>query len=343
MDSYGLIACQLARHLAGLGCRVNLMALGNARHPHQDADIAAVTHQPIVAAFGAIHLGYPTTYRLFPAITQRGPRLALTMFESSKVPSGWVEVLNGYDAVLTPSTFCRDVFVSGGVTAPIHVIPLGISPTYRYVRRADGPLTFLAFIDRGMRKGGIQAMQAFVAAFGEDMNYRLILKGRESKYNAEILNPNIEVIQQDMSEQELYQLYLRCHVLINPHRGEGFGLIPREFCQSGGLALTTAWSGTADDLDKWGIGLGYKLVKADWRGHPRLSTQDLGVWAEPDHEGLVAWLRRIADNWVWYRAQTRQYAANAQRLYNWRTFAERVLEVWEEVADGKCDGHRQAA
>lgn len=336
-DSFGILALELSRHLTRLGVYVNLLSQGPRRAgPVLDPELVEIIAQPIRAVTGGIFLGYPTTYATYAnPLTRMGPRLGVAMFESTRIPAGFAEALNACQAVVTPSRFCRDIFVEAGVTRPITVAPLGISPLYTYAERhPDQPLTFLAFIDRGMRKGGIEAMQAFIAAFGDDLNYRLILKGRTSKVNAEILNTNIELIQRDMTPAELHQLYLRADVLINPHKGEGFGLIPREFAATGGLALTTGWSGTADDLIQWGVAIPYHLVQADWSNHGRLEGQDLGLWAEPNHEALVGLLKTIAHNRDWYRARARVYAHNARRLYRWENFAGQVLETWKGVADG---------
>lgn len=340
-DSFGILAIELARHLTRAGCYVNLLSQGPRKFDAQDEEIKAIVGQPIRAAVGMIGLGYPTTYATYAnPLTRVGPRLGVAMFESTRIPAGFAEALNACQAVVTPSRFCRDIFVDAGVTSPITVAPLGLNPLYAYANRpADRPLTFLAFIDRGMRKGGIEAMQAFIAAFGDDENYRLILKGRTSKVNAEILNTNIELIQRDMTPEELYQLYLRADVLINPHKGEGWGLLPREAAQTGCLALTTGWSGTADDLMQWGVAIPHRLVQADWSNHGRLEGQDLGLWAEPNHEALVGLLKTIAHNRDWYRTRARVYANNARRLYSWENFAGQVLETWKGVA---C-GHGSAA
>lgn len=331
-DSYGLLACQLAVGLTRLGCYVNLFSLGPREVAGQSAELRTIIEQPLVATFGQIVLGYPTTFRQHNPLTQLGPRVGITMFESSKIPAIFVPELNQCQAIITPSAFCRTVFAEAGVTVPIHVIPLGINELYQPVERSfDGPLTFLAFIDRGLRKGGPTALQAFVAAFGDDPNYQLILKGRKSKITAEILNPNVTLIQEDYSEAQLYALYQRCHVLINPHRGEGFGLLPREFAATGGISLTTAWSGTADDLDQWGIGLDYTLVKADWAGHNQFSKMDLGDWAEVNQQSLVDRLEAIADNRLFYQRQAYRLAGNVHKLYSWEAFAKGVLDVWEGV------------
>ncbi len=329
-DSYGLLACRLATGLADLGVYVNLFSLGPRDVPFQRADLRRIIEQPVRAQFGQIALGYPTTFKQHNPMFQLGRRIGITMFESSAIPPMFVPEMQQMDAIITPSTFCRTVFEEAGVTVPIHVVPLGINSLYQPVERpSDGPLTFLAFIDRGLRKGGPTALQAFVAAFGDDMNYRLILKGRKSKIQAEILNPNVTLIQEDYSEEQLYELYKQCHVLINPHRGEGWGLLPREAAGSGMCVLTTAWSGTADDLDQWGIGIDYKLVRADWAGHAQFAKMDLGEWAKIDTGALAEQLGDIADNRLFYQRQALRLAPNVQRLYSWEAFARGVLNIWE--------------
>lgn len=336
-DSYGLIACQLARHLTRLGVRVNAVAMGKTVHTSQPDDIRAVTSRPILPALGGIVLGYPTGYAQHSALLFHGPRIAVTMFESSKLPADWITPLNDMNAVIVPSKFCRDVFRDSGVNVPIHVVPLGIGESYQYAPRTEGrPLTFLAFFDRGERKGGMLAQQAFTRAFGDDMRYKLILKGRTAKPGRvlTLLNPNIEVIQQDYSEEELYDLYCRCDILINPHKGEGFGLIPREAAASGMFALTTGWSGTADAIELWGYGLPYSLETAHWRGNKTLAGQDLGVWASVHPDRLAIELQTVAATWQWTKQLLPAKAQAARSLYSWRTFSERVLDIWKEAAHG---------
>src|SRR5690606_12701591 len=106
------------------------------------------------------------------------------------------------------------------------------------------------------------AAQAFNKAFGDDMRYRLILKSRTDAVNVSISNPNIEIIAQDMSDEEMCQLYHRAHVMLFPTRGEGFGLPPREFAATGGLAMATNWGGTAENIDRWGIPIEHAMEPA---------------------------------------------------------------------------------
>lgn len=342
-DSYGLIACQLARHLTALGVHVNAVGLGHPVHDSQPQDIRAITDRPIWPTLGGIALGYPTSLEHHSHLYHIGPKVLVTMFESTRLPADWLPVLNSLDAVIVPSTFCAQVFADSGVTVPVHVVPLGVSEVYQYQERdSDRPLTFLAFLDRGARKGGIVALNAFLTAFGESTDVRLILKGRPAKVPLTLTNPNIDVIQADMSEEELYHLYLAADVLLNPNKGEGFGLLSREFAATGGISLATGWGGTADDIDQWGWPLPYTLERADWKGIKRFEGTDLGEWAAPSLQGIV---ERLWDVWTFagvYRYHAQKRAENVHKLYSWRAFAEQVLAIYTEVAVGYADRARAA-
>lgn len=330
LDSYGLIACELARHLCRAGVNTNIVSLGKRDMPHQAADIAEIVSQPVEPSEGGIFLGWPTNYHKYDV--KPGRRIALTMHESTKIPAGWAEVLNEMDAVITPARFSKRVLQEGGVTAPIHVVPLGIGevfqPHYRK-QDQDRPFTFLAFADRGDRKNFHAAEQAFVRAFGRSMKYRLLLKARSiGAKHLNPLNPNIDIIYQDMSEQELYELYCSCDCLVFPSRGEGWGFPPREAAATGLPVIATNWSGLADDIDVWGIPLDYEMVTAEWRDVLPFRGQDLGQWAEPSIDHLTELMKCVVEMNTLYRLRAHQAARSMHSLYSWSKLAAFTYDLW---------------
>jgi glycosyltransferase involved in cell wall biosynthesis len=343
-DSYGLIACQLGRRLARMGAHVNAMSLEKCDPASQPSDIQELLETPIRASLGGILLGYPNNHWKHGGMALAGPRVAITMFESTKLPSGWVGSLNECTAVIVPSTFCEEVFLAEGVTAPITVIPLGIDDSYHPVHRnpAANPFTFLAFADRGRRKGAHDAIQAFLKAFGDDPCYRLLLKSRERVLEINILNDNIEMIQQDMNTDELYALYQSAHCMIFASKGEGFGLPPREFAASGGAVIATVWSGTAEHIEEWGIPLSYALGPA-WVGHHEFEKYGLGQWAEPDVDSLAVLMRYVASERQQVLDEAYARAAAVPLRYSWDGFAEDVYAVWLDALERWKRGKRNAA
>lgn len=321
-DSYGRIASELKAGFEAKGYHVN---------PFGD-NAPATLLQP---AWGGLYLGYPTLYKEFERqilFAEFGKRVAITMFESTRLLPEWATNLNRCDSVIVPSQFLVPVFRHNGVKAPLHVHPLGVSqeffsePQLRTLS-SDKPLTFLAIHDRGVRKGGNTALFAFEEAFGDDMRYKLILKSRHE--GTALSNPNVERIEHDMSNAELAELYKRADVMIFPSCGEGFGLPPREFAATGGIALATNWGGTADALRKWGVSLSYKMGTA-WRDNKKWYGKQ-GQWAEVDQKALVAKLQRLADYFDYFAADAMKASEFVAREYQWPRFVSSVESVWQQV------------
>lgn len=351
-NSYGLFPLELGRHLAALGHHANFMPAGDRVSPLMDDATRELTTRPFVLQPGAtvdLLFGYPTIHRYF-STTAGAPRLALTMFESSRMPEDWAEPLNECDAVITPSRFCRDVFRDCGVSAPVHVIPLGVSNVYRPVGRStDRPFTFLAFLDRLKRKGGLLAMTAFVRAFGDRDDVRFVIKHRSmerasfkpkpatsvngngaagnKRAGLIITNKNIEVVQADLTESELYALYSRCDCLVMPALGEGFGWPPREMAATGGIALATSFSGLADDIDLWGLPLPYTLQRAGWEGVKELQGKPLGQWAHVDVDAVAERMRWVYEQRELLRHRAMRNAPRVRELYDWSAIAGRVANL----------------
>lgn len=317
-DSYGRVASELADALTAYGHRVNRIS------PNAPA-------QTVKPAFGGFLLGYPTRHAGYGVMAMRGVRVALTMFEASQLPVGWVETLNACDAVIVPGNWCKQMFERNGVTVPIHVVPLGISREFLKprIRQVSDPFTVLAFADRGERKGWFETMLAFRRAFGDDMRYKLILKARRFSFN--FGNPNIEVMTGDLSNEQLRDLYYRAHVMSFPSRGEGFGLPPREFAATGGVSIVTNWSGLRDDVHGYAVPLKWTPETA----FPKLFRGEVGQWAKPDANHLATLLRDIADNYEAYSQFAHQAAWFVSTQYRWDEFARRCWQIYEQVTEAR--------
>lgn len=329
-DSYGRIACELAFHLTDLGMHVNAMG-GKREYPNQSEALRVILNGTIKPVTGGLLLAYPSNFHQYTELAMCGPTVAITMFESTKLPDGWTDVLNRMSAVVVPSLWCRDVFKQNGVKAPMHVIPLGVSETYHPFTRPLNrqPLTFLAIGDRFRRKGWDLAVIAFNKAFGTNPDYKLIIKSRAHAMPFDINHPNVEIIRQDMTEHEMQGLFERTDCLIAPTHGEGFYLFPLEYMRTGAPAIVTNWSGPADYIHLC-YPLRYTLVDA-WQDNDEL--RGLGQWAEPDIDHMVQQMTYVATGdqrgiqWM-----SMNNARRIRKLYSWRGFAEGVLKVWQQAS-----------
>lgn len=316
-DSYGRLASELSAHLSQQGWHVN--EFGN---------LARKRNLQITT--GGFVLGYPTLFQQFGWMLTNGNRVAITMFESSILPDGWVAELNTCTAVIVPSVYCADVFRANGVNVPLHVIPLGVSDTFKRVteRPTDTPFTFLAIADRGYRKGWINAIQAFTAQFRHQEGVRLLLKAREGVFPANIGNTNIEVISEDYDEAQLDALYRQCHVMVYASHGEGFGLPPREFAATGGLSIVSNGTGLADDIERYAWAIPCTSETA-WK-HEKTEGL-LGTWAKPDVQALSALMGQAWSQW--YSPELTLFRKDAAKachdLYEWATFTHQCVNVLE--------------
>lgn len=208
-------------------------------------------------------IGDKYIYYSLPRITlsarqhrQAGARIAsLTMFESTKIPKSWVSPINFYDILLVPSTFCHNVFKDCGVTVPIHVTGLGISPERWPINKkrtqADRPFRFLLFANShwgNVRKNYMAALNMFKKCFSGNPDVELWLKLTVNDYPKDV-PPNVRIIAAQYSHKQLVHLLHSCDCLLFPSNGEGFGLPPREAIATGMTSIYTNWGGLTDLAD----------------------------------------------------------------------------------------------
>lgn len=167
-------------------------------------------------------------------------KIALSMFESTRIPNCWVDVLNNkFDLVIVPDIFLFNAYKESGVVIPIFVLPLGMDLNKFFLAeksiRPHVPFTFgcsAAFVSH---KNLERLILAFKEAFGDSDAVRLRIQGRLSDRNyfrvlknCAIGCRNIELVERILGEQA-YIDFLRsldCYVLLS--KGEGFSFTPRQ-------------------------------------------------------------------------------------------------------------------
>lgn len=176
-------------------------------------------------------------------------RILYTMFESSKIPEDWIEILKLADMVIVPSRWCQGVFAESGVKTK--VVPLGYDDkVFKYIERpVHKPYTFLHYDAFNTRKGHFEVFNAFNKAFEGNKDVKMIFKTVRDAVSVPISPtqyPNIEVIYGDVPQSELMEIMSRADAFVFPSRGEGFGLTPLEAMATGLPSIVPNAHGISD-------------------------------------------------------------------------------------------------
>lgn len=230
-------------------------------------------------------------------------------WEESGFPLSWVDDFNlSLQGMTVMSEHVRKVMIDHGVTVPVAVSSLGVDhweriqadPTMRVQGRG---FRFLHVSSCFPRKGADVMLRAFGRAFSSADDVTLIIKTFPNPHNEvhqwlrEVREkhpnyPDVQIIEDDYTDEQMKALYEQCHVLVAPSRAEGFGLPMAEAMLSGLAVITTGWSGQTDFCTKetaWLIDFRFERAQS----HFGISAS---VWAEPleDHlSHLMALVRQL--------------------------------------------------
>ena len=286
--------------------------------------------------------------------TEPGKRnLAYCAWESDRIPAHWPVLLNRYDAVFVPSRFNAEVFVAGGVTVPVHVVPHirrhaheETTPAQRAQLRSqlDIPSHHFVFYSIGawmLRKDFPRLVQAFIEEFERQEPVSLLIK--TSTYAVHHALPHedgkhtLQMVQEAVDETHARCGRLGGHVAViaadgisgawidcihqlgdayvSLSRAEGWGMGGFEAALLGRPVLMTGWGGVLDYLgEDHPLNLGYRLEHIDWPG----------TSYAPDHRWAVT---DVAD----VRRKLRAVFESSRSASDWAF--ERAAELSEHIGE----------
>ena len=261
-------------------------------------------------------------------------------WEYGRIPPAWVAPINlQVDEVWVPSRHVFESFVASGVSPEkVWLMPNGVTTT---VFKPEGPAMSLKtgkkfrFLFVGgtiWRKGIDVLLKGYCSAFGRADDVCLVIKemGANSFYKGQCAGDVIARLQQqpaapevlyltdDLSEQEMAQLYRACHCLVHPYRGEGFGLPVAEAAACGLPAILSS-GGAADDFVPQDSG--YFVTTR--RAAIRLNEFDVDGWVlEPDVKSVAERMRLAFTKEEERRTRAARLSAHVRRNFTWDRAAE---------------------
>ena len=261
---------------------------------------------------------------------ERGKWALMQPWEYGSLPKAWVPMLQRVDEVWAYSRYVRDCYLEAEVPSDkVQIVPLGVSPDVfrpglEPLRMEAGPEFRLLFVGGTIYRKGIDLLvTAFSRAFRPGDGVGLVIKemGSKSFYRgqtaeAEVMalcerGYHVEYIDRALSEAEMAALYCACDALVQPFRGEGFGL-PIIEAMACGLPVVATGAGPVLDYASEATAF---LIPAERRpfGDGRVGGLETIAGAslfEPDSDALVELMKRVVSD----RDRARAVGMAARRI-----------------------------
>lgn len=267
-------------------------------------------------------------------------------WEESAFPSAWVEEFNdNLQGMTCLSNHVRKVMIDNGVAIPMSVSGCGVDHWTRVQSDAafcveTNNFIFLHVSSCFPRKGVGVLLDAYGQAFTHDDPVTLVIKTFPNPHNEAsalleecraryVSYPDVVLIEEDLSEEQLKALYEQAQVLVAPSRAEGFGLPLAEAMLSGLPVITTGWGGQTDFCNAktaWLIDYTYQRAAT----HFELFDS---VWAAPDVGHLAALMKEVYETPDELKAQKNHKAKELlMSQCTWEAVSQRLINAARHCA-----------
>lgn len=257
-------------------------------------------------------------------------QIILCPWESTELPSTWVDKFHEADEVWATSEWVADVYRKAGVENVTQVFPHGIEKRYMpALKRRRGPLRYVNLGGPANRKGSQEAFDAFREVYKDDARKaNLTIKAYERSHVRWTDQfgrvrgpgdlPNVKVITQKMEMEDLVKFTAGFNASIYPTYGEGFGYIPLETLAQGTPTISTYdWAQYQKYIQ---LPVEANQIESPWPyEHP-------GLVYKPDMDSLVAQIERTDEC---YDEMARIHFAQAVDIHNeydWRILTQKAFE-----------------
>jgi len=202
-----------------------------------------------------------------PSYVNANKHIFYTVWSHINYPLDWAKGLNTYDEVWTPSHSNAEAIRATGIcNKKIIVVPHGYEPSVFYPKSKNSNIFRVGMCNSICNfKGADLAIRAFFEVFDSMDNVELLLQSTNTTRNnkgdqhglyykeyIDILNeyPHKQLktfyYQKDCNVSEMADFYRSCDLILNPHRGDGFGLVPLESLACNVPVIVSEYHGPLD-------------------------------------------------------------------------------------------------
>ncbi len=266
-------------------------------------------------------------------------------WEESAFPQEYLTSFNKYlDALPVMSSYVQKVMIDNGLSITAPVIGVGVdhmlnTKAKNLSLKTKKTFKFLHISSCFPRKGVDILLKAYCNIFQNTDDICLIIKTFPNPHNNverqiseyQINNkncPEIELINEDLKDEYIVDLYQKCNCLVGPSRGEGYGLPMAEAMLFDLPVITTGYGGQVDFCNEdtaWLIDYDFNKAKT----HMNLFNS---YWVEPKWEHLSGLMKKIffmpKDE---ISLKTKQAKENILTHHKWEHCADRMLEAIDNV------------
>ncbi len=305
-------------------------------------------------------------HRWPPDFTLESTNIPLVMiqpWEQGGIPASWIDpILRHVAQAWVPTSWVRECYITSGIPGDlVAVVPNGVDTStfspdgdrYTLSTRKTTKLLFLG--GTILRKGADILLDAYCRAFSPQDDVCLVVKvfGSDAVYKGGTLDdafrraaadpslPDIEVIDADLTREEVASVYRACDALVYPYRGEGFGLPIAEAMACSLPVIVTGYGACLDFCDTYSAYLlPYSLRPISLEG---FAPSPAGFWwAEPDKDALIETMRKVVSSLGDAREKG---AAGRDRIvsgFTWEMAAEKAYVLLSNLAGGEKADHTAA-
>lgn len=308
-----------------------------------------------------VHVGIPSEFKRTSQVN-----IGITAgLETTSIPKSWVEGCNQMDAVIVPSTFGKNLFISNGVKVPVYVVGEGVD-TNVFAPMSEGrfPIEFKSsfnFLTGGQwlldsdRKGIGRIIYLFREMFSDNPDVGLVVKtfmNNTSTVDYEFTKqaiddikggrkyPYIYLVHGDSTDLEISQLYnhplIKAFITIT--NGEGWGRLLSEAAACDLPVMATGWSGLTEFLDPNYSSL-FKYTLGDIPS--QLTTRPNSIfergmkWAVPDIDDVKANIKDLIKNYDFYKGRAVEQGKIIREKWNHIATNKQLVTAIETIINSK--------